>query len=250
MKISIPCLLGVVQATAANAQLSNVPNVPKRLRSLSNQQAVGLEFDEDQSVSMPMMSTDTSFAMYPMGGGLSAKANKLGGKSSKGSCPLKQIPINEDDFGEPDWETILELAFPPWETPANGCPRLDAVGGERLPEFGPATDSEDRKFNPCYYTKGFAGLDPARGGYPTPIDTHYPYEFAAPFKKQPGDGSVHHCNTDEATIDIGSCPKLGNTCGKDCAVISDDYGIGHIPPFGKLHDVDRYWYGKRILDSK
>jgi len=35
-------------------------------------------------------------------------------------------------------------------------------------------------------------LGPALGGYPTPVDTKYVYEFAAPFLKQPGDGSVHH----------------------------------------------------------
>ena len=47
------------------------------------------------------------------------------------------------------------------------------------------------------------------------------------------DGSVHHCNIEDPTVDIGSCQKLGNDCGPDCASITDDYGIGHIPPFGK-----------------
>lgn len=155
---------------------------------------------------------------------------------------LEPIPTNAADFGEPDWETILELAFPPWSTvPAAGCPRLDAVGGALLPAFSEFPTPESGKFNPCYYTKAFAGLDPMEGGYPTPIDTHYPYEFAAPFLKQPGDGSVHHCAQSVGTStplgDVGACPKLGTTCGPDCTVISDDYGIGHIPPFVPLAAV-------------
>jgi hypothetical protein len=144
---------------------------------------------------------------------------------------LNSIPINEDDFGEPDWEAILEIAFPTWLVPVGGCPRLDSVDGDLLPgsEF---PTPEEGKFNPCYYSKAVAGLDPSKGGYPTPIDTHYPYEFAAPFFKQPGDGSTHHCATD--AVNIAECPKLGNTCGPDCATITDEYGIGHIPPFVPL----------------
>mmetsp|Transcript_12483 Transcript_12483/g.18167 ORF Transcript_12483/g.18167 Transcript_12483/m.18167 type:complete len:421 (-) Transcript_12483:100-1362(-) len=144
---------------------------------------------------------------------------------------LKSIPINDADFGEPDWESILEQAFPTWSVPDGGCPRLDSVGGTLLPDSVFPTP-EEGKFNPCYYTKAVAGLDPKKGGYPTPIDTHYPYEFAAPFLQQPGDGSVHHCATD--AVNIAECPKLGNTCGPDCATITDDYGIGHIPPFVPL----------------
>lgn len=173
------------------------------------------------------------------------KAFPKGGKGHKGSksCPLSRIPLNEEDFGEPDWETIIELAFPPWATPENGCARLDAVGGSLIPGYEEFPEFESGKWNPCYYTKGFAGLDPSLGGYPTPIDTHYPYEFAAPFLAQPGDGSVHHCGVGENEQNIAQCPKLGNTCGKDCAVISDDYGIGHIPPFVPLAAI-KMAYGK------
>lgn len=146
-------------------------------------------------------------------------------------CTLQPIPTNPDDFDEPHWETILELAFPTWNVPANGCPRLDSLGGTIVPEFSDFPVPEDGKFNPCYYTKAFAGLDPKLGGYPTPIDTRYPYEYAAPFQKQPGDGSTHHCTLD--AIDIGACPKFLNDCGKDCASVKD--GVpGHIPPFVAL----------------
>eukprot|EP00586_Coscinodiscus_wailesii_P023498 CAMPEP_0172520002 /NCGR_PEP_ID=MMETSP1066-20121228/291745_1 /TAXON_ID=671091 /ORGANISM="Coscinodiscus wailesii, Strain CCMP2513" /LENGTH=422 /DNA_ID=CAMNT_0013302681 /DNA_START=37 /DNA_END=1306 /DNA_ORIENTATION=- len=195
---------------------------------------------------------------------------------------LEPIPVNGADFGEPDWEAILELAFPTWAPPANGCPRLEELGGDfvegydvfpmpKKGKFNPCyytkafaaggdfvegydvfPTPEDGKFNPCYYTKAFAGLDPKLGGYPTPIDTHYPYEFAAPFMMQPGDGSTHHCAQDPA-VSIGSCPKLGKDCGPDCASITDNYGIGHIPPFVPLaaiknaynsgkHDVCADWF--------
>ncbi|CAB9509537.1 expressed unknown protein [Seminavis robusta] len=149
------------------------------------------------------------------------------------TCEINHIPVNEDDFGEPAWETIIEEAFPTWEVPDAGCPRLGSVGGELLSDFGVFPTPEEEKFNPCYYTKAFAGLDPSKGGYPTPIDTHYPYEFAAPFLRQPGDGSTHHCPSD--AVNIAECPKVGNDCGEpDCATISDEYGIGHIPPFVPL----------------
>ena len=55
--------------------------------------------------------------------------------------------------------------------------------------------------------------------------------FAAPFFGQPGDGSTHNCPRDsEATINIGSCPKVdAGSVGK--------YGIGHISPFVPLSAI-------------
>ena len=51
---------------------------------------------------------------------------------------------------------------------------------------------------------------------------------------------MHHCpgvdglsSAVDSNINIGSCPKLGATCGPDCAVIDNTYGIGPIPPFGE-----------------
>jgi len=124
--------------------------------------------------------------------------------------------------------------------PANGCPRLDEVGGQ-LANDSVFPTAQDRKFNPCYYTKAFAGLDPTKGGYPTPIDTHYPYEFAAPFLGQPGDGSTHHCPHDASdTTPIQSCPQVKTGCGddiKDCVKYSDEHGYGHFPPFVPLAAV-------------
>lgn len=154
-------------------------------------------------------------------------------KGQDNICNTDPIPLNENDFNEPAWEDILEQVFPTWTKPTNGCPRLDKLGGSLLPDFKDFPKYEAGKWNPCYYTKAFASLDASLGGYPTPIDTHYPYEFAAPFFRQPGDGSVKHCDND--AVDIGACQKLGlGDCGDDCASITDDYGIGHIPPFVPL----------------
>ena len=86
------------------------------------------------------------------------------------------LPINKNDFGQPDWAAIIDTAFPPWKVPANfsGCPRLAKIGGALEQGFETFPTPEKDKFNPCYYTKAFAGLDPMKGGYPTPIDTKYP----------------------------------------------------------------------------
>jgi hypothetical protein len=157
-------------------------------------------------------------------------------KGGQKKC-LKSLPIDdEEDFNEPDWLKIIEGAFPPWKVDGE-CGSKKKVGGKNDVPQPKVVGSQEGKFTPCYYTKRFAGLDPILGGYPTPIDTQYPYEFAAPFLKQPGDGSVHHCAKGNNDVNIGSCPKLGADCGKDCAVITDDYGIGHIPPFVALSAV-------------
>lgn len=160
------------------------------------------------------------------------------------ACELSHaLPVNVDDFDEPDWKAIVDIAFPPWAEPANGCPRLDKVGGSIVKGYETFPGSEEGKFNPCYYTKAFAGLDSKLGGYPTPIDTRYPYEFAAPFFRQPGDGSTHHCPIDSPPeTKIQSCPKVNEGCGegvKDCVTITDKYGIGHIPPFVTLNAVKK-----------
>mmetsp|Transcript_4773 Transcript_4773/g.8859 ORF Transcript_4773/g.8859 Transcript_4773/m.8859 type:complete len:438 (-) Transcript_4773:344-1657(-) len=170
---------------------------------------------------------------------------------------LPSLPIGSDDFGEPDWMAIIERAFPPWEIDGP-CGSLVSVGGEvdvpmpsRIDGDGNPIDDQDDttskvsrqaggKWNPCYYTKRFAGLDPSFGGYPTPIDTRYPYEYAAPFFGQPGDGSTHHCPIGSPPdINIADCPKVNTPCpdGKNDCVVIGEYGIGHIPPFVALAAV-------------
>ena len=198
-------------------------------------------------------------------GGKKGKQSKH--KKGKKNKKLKKIPIDKDEpWGEPDWLKIIEGAFPPWEVDGP-CASLTAVG-ETEYDVRPPTSSKNKqgKWNPCYYTKRFAGLDHTLGGYPTPIDTKYPYEFASGFFGQPGDGSVKHCplreEVDPSSYDVGSCPKLGQCVGqKDCATISNDYGIGHIPPFVPLaaikmaynsrkHDVCADWFTNRSCNIK
>jgi hypothetical protein len=80
----------------------------------------------------------------------------------------------------------------------------------------------------CYYTKRFAGLDPhPRATLPRLIqDTTA--EFAAPFCSTWVD--QHHCPLTRHWIPHWSLSKV-NKCPdgeKDCVVIGDEYGIGHI----------------------
>jgi len=71
---------------------------------------------------------------------------------------IQKMPVNKDDFDEPDWEKILTLAFPEWEKPKAGCPRLDSLSGNITEGFTEFPVYEEGKWNPCYYTKAFAGL--------------------------------------------------------------------------------------------
>ena len=73
----------------------------------------------------------------------------------------------------PEITEVMELAFPTWNVDKKGK-RVEGGG----------------KWNPNYLTKRWNGLDPALGGYPTPIDTRYPFEFAAAFKGESDDTYV------------------------------------------------------------
>jgi hypothetical protein len=236
--------------------MSNDKEDPKSLKNWLGQPVLPWSYDSGEARTVEVMSAEKTRALLdieaPTTTATSAPTTTTVGATTEAStaCTLQPIPTNPDDFDEPHWETILELAFPTLTPPANGCPRLDALGGSLLPEYSDFPVPEDGKFNPCYYTKAFAGLDPKHGGYPTPIDTRYQYEYAAPFKRQPGDGSTHHCTMD--AVDIGACPKFQNDCGKDCATITEE-GIGHIPPFVALaavknaynscmHDICSEWF--------
>lgn len=84
-----------------------------------------------------------------------------------------------------------------------------------------------------YWTKKYNGMDIALGGYPTPLDTKFPFEAAGPPLGQPGAMGPHHCPEDAPTsTNAGPCPKL---------VLSEDYteyGIAdHIPPHIALRAV-------------
>jgi hypothetical protein len=80
-----------------------------------------------------------------------------------GTGMLKDIPTNDDDFGEPAWLDIIGLAFPPWELNGPGG-SVTAVGGSDTDVPMSSQTGGGGKWNPCCYTKRFAGLDPAYGG--------------------------------------------------------------------------------------
>lgn len=110
----------------------------------------------------------------------------------------------------PDIIDIIGTAFPTYEVDANGI-KIEGSSG---------------RWTPLYYTKRWNGLDHPLA-YPSPIDTHYVFEYAAPFLGQPGAGSPHHCLEDApADQKVQECPKV--------ATLSDDdpiFGAGHIPPW-------------------
>lgn len=63
------------------------------------------------------------------------------------------------------------------------------------------------------------------GGYPTPLDVGYPFEYPAPFFGQPGAGSPFHCPIDApADINIDECPRVVTSSDEDSE------GPGHLPP--------------------
>jgi len=81
------------------------------------------------------------------------------------------------------------------------------------------------RWSVLYHSKQFDGMDPSLGGYPTPLDVGYPFEYPAPFLGQPGGGSPFHCPLDAPRdINIDECPRVV-TSGDD-----DPEGPGYIPP--------------------
>lgn len=135
------------------------------------------------------------------------------------------IPINEDDFDEPDWLATIEISFPP-------CGSLKAVGGIRL-IFPCQAASQEAEHGTVDSTPSYS-----LALIPNMVDNQRPSalvnltSFAAPFFGQPGDSVTQHCSADsEPTIDDGSCPKVdAGSHGKN--------GIGHIPPFVLLAAVN------------
>jgi hypothetical protein len=115
----------------------------------------------------------------------------------------------------PDIFDIIGLAFPTYEVDENGS----------------KVEGSDGRWTPLYYTKKWNGLDHPLA-YPSPIDTRYPFESAAPFLGQPGAGSPHHCPEDSPVDQkVQECPKVTTT--------SDDglFGAGHIPALIALRSI-------------
>lgn len=115
---------------------------------------------------------------------------------------------------------LIERAYPTW------C--IDSQE-RRITNVNTCADgTPNGRFTPLYFHKyPGIGKDPALGAYPTPIDTHYPFENASPFFGQVGAGSIYHCpaNFDGNTLNYKThCPKV---------ITTDDNGVegaGHIAP--------------------
>jgi len=111
---------------------------------------------------------------------------------------------------EDGWAEVLEAAFPTWCTDEDEN-RIEGCGG---------------RWDPFYLTKEHGGEDPALGGYPTDIDTRYPFYYGSAFFGQACAGGNAHCS-----FDFDASKIACNKCGK-IQTLSDDgpNGPGHVPP--------------------
>lgn len=121
----------------------------------------------------------------------------------------------------PEIGEIMEMAFP--------CAQDDE-------KMGKQDDDDEVKWQCNYLSKRYNGMDPALGGYPSPLDTRYPFEGVAPWMGQPGAGMPHHCPEDsDPLLNAKTCPKL--VTDSDNGI----YGAGHIPPHIALRAVSETW---------
>mmetsp|Transcript_1475 Transcript_1475/g.1991 ORF Transcript_1475/g.1991 Transcript_1475/m.1991 type:complete len:433 (+) Transcript_1475:126-1424(+) len=128
------------------------------------------------------------------------------------------------------WASFVEGAFPTW-----------CIDGDenRLYDLETCSDgTKNGRYDPLYLTKWHGGEDPALGGYPTDVDTKYPFYYASGFFGQACAGGNAHCSFD---FDGGknNCAK----CGK--IVTLDDggpNGPGHVPPHIGLASLTRAYY--------
>lgn len=135
--------------------------------------------------------------------------------------------INGDTNKLPPISDLIESAYPTW------C--IDEKEN-RIYDVATCSDgTPNGRFSPLYFTKQHSGADPALGGYPTNIDIHYAFEYAAPYLGQACAGSPHMCdeNFDGSSANCKQCPKLKT---------DDDngpYGPGHVPPHISLAALSR-----------
>jgi len=127
---------------------------------------------------------------------------------------------------------LIELAYPTW------CIDADE---NRITDVDTCDDgSPNGKWNPIYLTKQYSGADPSLGGYPTPLDVHYAFEYASPYLGQPCAGSPHHCpeDFDGSSKNCKQCPSLSTS--ED----NGPYGPGHVPPHISLAAITKAYNEK------
>jgi len=125
------------------------------------------------------------------------------------------------------WAEVVETAFPTW------C--IDAAEN-RLNDVATCADgTTNGRWTPLYFTKQHGGKDPAMGGYPTDLDTRYPFYYGSAFFGQACAGGNAHCSFDFPgdKIQCGSCGKIKTD--------NDDgpNGPGHVPPHIGLAAITR-----------
>mmetsp|Transcript_56110 Transcript_56110/g.63498 ORF Transcript_56110/g.63498 Transcript_56110/m.63498 type:complete len:425 (-) Transcript_56110:82-1356(-) len=137
----------------------------------------------------------------------------------------------------PEISSLIELAFPTWCIDENE---------NRLTELETCSDgSPNGIWTPIYLGKRNSSADPALGGYPTPLDTVYPFEEAAPFMGQVGAGTSYHCSKD--------FDGRNEDYKKGCRTTNTDYdngpgGPGKIPPHIALAAVTRAYNEQKVGD--
>jgi len=129
------------------------------------------------------------------------------------------------------WEAFVKDVFPTW------C--VD-VNDERIDEGNDfcADGSPNGRWTPFYLTKWHGGEDPRLGGYPTDIDTRYPFYYGSGFFGQAGAGGNAHCS-----VEFDGSKNHPGKCGK--IKTNDDNGPngpGHVPPHIGLAALTRTYY--------
>lgn len=152
------------------------------------------------------------------------------GAASQNTAEFGELPPGLSDGSEAAWAKFVEGAFPTWCVDENE---------NRLSDLTTCADgSTNGRYDPFYLTKWHGGEDPALGGYPTDVDTRYPFYFASGFFGQACAGGNGHCSFD-FDGSKNNCAK----CGK-IVTDSDDgpNGPGHVPPHIGLAALTRAYY--------
>jgi len=141
------------------------------------------------------------------------------------------LPPNLDTAdSQPSWTAFVAAVFPTWCIDENE---------NRLTDIETCADgTPNGRWDPLYLTKWHGGSDPALGGYPTDVDTRYPFYYASAFMGQACAGGNAHCSFDFDGTTHG-CQE----CGK---IVTDNddgpNGPGHVPPHIGLAALTRAYY--------
>lgn len=150
--------------------------------------------------------------------------------SIKAETEFGFLPPGIDGDQEQAWTDFVASVFPTW------CVDEDENRIEGIETCADGTPNG--RWDPFYLTKWHGGADPALGGYPTDIDTRYPFYFGSGFFGQACAGGNAHCSFDfDGTKH--NCAK----CGK---IVTDNddgpNGPGHVPPHIGLAALTRAYY--------